>query len=322
MIGSMFYLYVNRWLEHSLVPKEPAEATPLMSSARLPSQTPSLVLASETSYSEDPGPNAAVALRTAATSKSPRSPVRRASSPERGRPAEALAQEGTWREEARNRWKKLATFTRSLNLLKQGKGPNKQHARGREKGILAMFDFTAAVDEEVPNDQEADKARLVALGLFLGLLIDGVPEGLLMGFLAAEGHLTPTLLVSLFIANFPEAFSSASLLRQARMSSIKIVGMWTGLCLLVGCLCGMSCFLLLRAFPNYADSPGSLPVSWLIMISLVEGVTGGAMLACISSVMLPESFEMSGKDGPLLMNSGFLCVCGFLVSVTLKATSG
>merc|ERR1719440_1663924 len=99
--------------------------------------------------------------------------------------------------------------------------------------------MTAAADD-------VQHAKSVALALFLGLLVDGVPEGVLMGFLSAEGHLTPVLIISLFVANFPEAFSSASLLIQAKMSTSKIIGMWTGLCLLVGCLSGLSCYLLLH----------------------------------------------------------------------------
>jgi len=35
-----------------------------------------------------------------------------------------------------------------------------------------------------------------------------------MGFLSAEGHLTPVLIISLFIANFPESFSSASIMQE------------------------------------------------------------------------------------------------------------
>jgi len=173
---------------------------------------------------------------------------------------------------------------------------------------------------------DVQHAKSVALALFLGLLVDGVPEGVLMGFLSAEGHLTPVLIISLFVANFPEAFSSASLLKKAKMSNGKIIGMWAGLCLLVGCMAGLSCFILLYNFPNFGK-PGhadghKLPVEVLIGISLVEGVTGGSMIACISSVMLPEAFEGAGKAGPFWSQSGFLCLSGFLMSAAMKATFG
>jgi hypothetical protein len=167
----------------------------------------------------------------------------------------------------------------------------------------------------------AAKARLVALEMFLGLLIDGVPEGILMGIMAAEGHLTPVLIISLLIANFPEAFASSSLFLAAEMSLTTIMGMWTGLCLLVGCLCGVSCWLLLFLFPDFSHGE-TLPHHWLLATASVEGITGGAMIACVSAVMLPEAFERAGKHGSLVLSSGFMCVCGFLLSVGLKANLG
>merc|ERR1719161_886341 len=176
--------------------------------------------------------------------------------------------------------------------------------------------------QALQDANEVKRAKSVAFALFLGLLVDGVPEGILMGFLSAEGHLTPVLIISLFIANFPEAFSSASLLMEAQMGYGTIIGMWTGLCILVGCLCGISCWLLLWSFPGYGAHNAELPLSVLLGIALVEGVTGGAMIACISSVMLPEAFERAGKTGPFYSQSGFLCTAGFLLSVALKAVFG
>merc|ERR1719181_768277 len=152
--------------------------------------------------------------------------------------------------------------------------------------------------KSMQEKKDMQHAKSVALALFVGLLVDGVPEGILMGFLAAEGHLTPVLIISLFVANFPEAFSSSSLLIQAQMSVAKIIGMWTGLCTLVGCLAAFSCWALLATYPDFGKTGGeSLPVAVLIGISLVEGLTGGAMIACIAAVMLPEAFERGGKGG-------------------------
>merc|ERR1719263_443771 len=101
-----------------------------------------------------------------------------------------------------------------------------------------------------------------------------------------------------------------------------IVGMWTSLCILVGCLCGGSCYTLLYFFPTFGHGNSDLPAAVLLGIALVEGITGGAMIACISAVMLPEAFESAGKTGPFYTQSGFLCAAGFLMSVALKALFG
>merc|ERR1712032_156607 len=122
------------------------------------------------------------------------------------------------------------------------------------------------------REEMVQKAQQVALSLFLGLVVESVPEGILMGFLAAEDHLSMVFIVSIFVANFPEAFAASSLLCQARWSTPSIIGMWTG----------------------------------------------GALIACISALMLPEAFERSGHGGNLLMSSGFMCTCGFLMAVAMK----
>jgi zinc transporter ZupT len=224
-------------------------------------------------------------------------------------------------------WKKLRSHVKMMgavsHIRKLTDSESMAKIRPREKIIRAVI-----------SPEDVRHAKSVAFALFLGLLVDGVPEGILMGFLSAEGHLTPVLLISLFVANFPEAFSSASLLIKAQMPIFVIVGMWSGLCLLVGCLCGLSCYLLLYFFPAYGaqnghgdHAAGALPFSVLLGISLVEGLTGGSMIACISAVMLPEAFEQSGgkeekNNWSFYTQSGFLCTAGFLMSVSMKATFG
>jgi zinc transporter ZupT len=194
-------------------------------------------------------------------------------------------------------------------------------AMAQVKNETAEEDEAIAKQRKEEEDERASKAQLVALEMFAGLLIDGIPEGLLMGIMAAEGHLTPVLIISLFLANFPEAFASSSLLVTAKWNVTKILAIWSGLCLLVGSLTGASCWLLLFFFPNFTKGE-ELPHYMLISTAIVEGVTGGAMIACIASVMLPEAFEKAGEHGHILMSSGFMTVCGFLVAVALKANLG
>lgn len=190
-----------------------------------------------------------------------------------------------------------------------------------EHRVASVEKLDAHTVPDADVEVERQKATQVAYALFLGLLLDGVPEGILMGFLAAERHLSPVLIISLFVANFPEAFSSSTLFMKGNMPTSYILAMWTSLCLLVGSLAGISCYILLASYPGFPTSE-SLPLNVLFLIAHIEGLTGGAMLACISSVMLPESFERAGKDGTLLFSSGFLCTAGFLTSVFLKTTLG
>merc|ERR1719443_889210 len=151
-----------------------------------------------------------------------------------------------------------------------------------------------------------------AMGMWLGVLVDGLPEGILLGFLAAKRSLHMVLVISLFIANFPEAFASASMMSEAGMATWKIVGLWTIIFLATGGLCGASCALLVLTCPD-----GHLSREAHFAVEAVEGLTAGAMLACIAAVMLPEAFERSDKHF-LSLSSGFLCTAGFLSAVVIK----
>lgn len=298
LIGAAFYLSVNGWLEKYLAQGE-EDTQGLEDGTQVP------VVPKES----DPLIPPALRNQSATTpDETPRSGFATASSPIP--PPQTETRSKRRASELWGKAKKQSNMIKAVSTMPLLSQDDLQKVRAREKAMRAM-------------NENIQKSKSVAFALFLGLLVDGVPEGILMGFLAAEGHLTPVLIISLFVANFPEAFSSASLLIQAQLSVPRIVGMWTGLCLLVGCLGGFSCWQLLLWFPKYGQAGHSdLPMPVLLGIAFVEGITGGAMLACISSVMLPEAFERAGKEGPFYTQSGFLSVSGFLLSVALKAFLG
>jgi hypothetical protein len=56
------------------------------------------------------------------------------------------------------------------------------------------------------------KNSRVAFSIWLGILIDGVPESMLIGFMQSEGDMSFAFIVAVFLANFPEAMSAASLM--------------------------------------------------------------------------------------------------------------
>jgi hypothetical protein len=175
------------------------------------------------------------------------------------------------------------------------------------------------------EDEEAKKKRLaegmrLAYAMFLGLVVDGIPESVLLGFLAAENSLSLVLVLSLFVANFPEAFSSASLMKEAGVGVWKIMGMWTALMVITGVLAALACAGLLY-FAGKAAATGEMPFHIAMVIAVVEGIAGGAMIACIAAVMLPEAFGRKHQTN-ILMDSGFLCTAGFLCAVLIKVMGG
>jgi len=204
--------------------------------------------------------------------------------------------------------------------------------RGRKKRMLLAAGAThmhptyGSIEHGSPDEDEETKAKRVeegmrlAYAMFLGLLVDGIPESILLGFLAAENSLSLVLVLSLFVANFPEAFSSASLMKEAEAPLWKIMGMWTFLCALTGILAGLACAGLLY-FAGDAAASGEMPFHMRMIIAVVEGIAGGAMIACIAAVMLPEAFGRKHQTN-MLMDPGFLCTAGFLCAVLIKVIGG
>lgn len=190
---------------------------------------------------------------------------------------------------------KLKAMAKRAKLLSRAR---LEKMAGRQKAFVVMM--------ATPG---GEKKMKLAMAMWLGVLADGVPEAILLGFLAAERRLSLVLVISLLIANFPESFSASSMLREAvpTFESWKIVGMWFVLMVMTGMLACIACML----YPV-----GDVPF-WIHLVSAaIEGLAGGAMLACIAAVMLPEAYEMQGDV------VGLLCVTGFLLAVLIKVFGG
>jgi hypothetical protein len=193
----------------------------------------------------------------------------------------------------------------------------------------SKFGVSAAIKQKDSGDQAA---KTLAFGMFVGVLADGLPEAILIGFLASSGKLSLMFVLSLFIANFPESFSASSLMYETQaFSSLVIFGMWTLPCVLNAVLAALACYLV----PE--DVQGLRSVE--IIAASIEGLAGGMMLTMIAAVMLPEAFNMAKKsenifnkiswgENKAIYNHhgadipGVFCVAGFLLAVGLKVTGG
>ena len=139
------------------------------------------------------------------------------------------------------------------------------------------------------------------LALFLGALLDGIPESLVIGssFVTFDTFRF-TFLAAVFLSNLPEAIGSAVGMREAGFSTKRIFTLW-GLLVLAGALAAALGNLFL------ADAPPTL-------LTLVGAIAGGGILAMVSSVMMPEAYEDGGPAVGLATIAGFLTafLCTFL----------
>lgn len=135
--------------------------------------------------------------------------------------------------------------------------------------------------------------------IFLGTLLDGVPESLILGMgMASGGAVSVAFLLAVFVSNLPEGMAGTINLEAAGHSRKNILLMWLGV-VAASALSAVIGYALVRFYPA-ADG------------SYFQAFAAGALLTMLADAMIPEAFEHGGKM------VGLLTVMGFLVAATLS----
>jgi len=180
---------------------------------------------------------------------------------------------------------------------------------------IAALRVGAVVPMPSQLEQAAEEHEGSPLAVWLGLLLDGVPESLVIGagFLgmlsarAAAGggvefaEVIPyTLVAGVFLSNFPEALSSSIGMRAQGWSTLRVLSMWT----------------LLLVLTSLATGAGYLLGEVLHHEQLVaiEGVAAGAALTAVVATMIPEAVQLAGSGRRV----GLATLLGFLAAVSFK----
>lgn len=185
----------------------------------------------------------------------------------------------------------------------------KQEARMWEDKALKNFSrLSLPVTSHDMEIEMKEQKGGSATAIWLGIALDGIPESLIIGMLviSAAAHnqsMSIAFIAGVFLANLPEAMSSAVTMRRQGINLKKIFLMWTSLCVMtgIGSLVGA------LIFP--ADPQGMIRY----YISGIEGLAAGAMLTMIANTMLPEAFEQGGST-----ISGLSTLAGFIVALCIK----
>ena len=161
--------------------------------------------------------------------------------------------------------------------------------------------------------QDAERHSGAPLAIWLGILLDGIPESFVIGagFLALLGsklatgdpsffEVVPyTLIAGLFLSNFPESMSSSVGMRNQGWSSWRIIGLWFSLLVATS----------LGALLGYLIGAHVDPF-WVVAM---EGLAAGAMLTMIAQTMIPEAVHLGG---PTI--TGLSTLIGFVAAVSFK----
>jgi zinc transporter, ZIP family len=143
-----------------------------------------------------------------------------------------------------------------------------------------------------------EQAQGNSFGIFIGTLLDGIPESFILGAsLVTGGGVSVAFLSAVFISNLPEAMGATTGMAAAGWTKRRILGIWLA-------VAGVSA---IAAASGYA----------LTSIMSLDGVgaqafAAGALLTMLSDSMLPEAHENGGNA------VGLLTVLGFTVAFALS----
>ncbi len=145
---------------------------------------------------------------------------------------------------------------------------------------------------------ESSNAHGASFAIWLGILLDGIPESLIIGANMIHSTISLSLVAGLFLSNYPEALSSSRGMRDENLSRWRIFIMWSSIMIFTGVGAALG-----NIFMQNAEA------HWF---AFLEGLAAGAMLTMIAQTMLPEAYIKGGSI------TGLATLMGFLVTISLK----
>ena len=188
----------------------------------------------------------------------------------------------------------------NLNALKEEKHFDTVMTERWTAEALDHFSDRGATINATEIHAEVKEHGNASMAIWLGILLDGIPESIVIGSsLLLDSSMSLSLLVGLFLSNFPEALSSSVGMLKRKMPHLKVFMMWASIMLITG----IGAYAGNVFFENV--SPG--------IYALVDGMAAGAMLTMIAQTMLPEAFHIGGSVTGLSALAGFLATLFFKV---------
>jgi len=172
-------------------------------------------------------------------------------------------------------------------------------------GAIAFFMGDWLVDRRGGADRmdiTASQPQGSGAAIFVGTLLDNVPESIILGMsLASGGTINLAFLVSVFVSNLPEGVAGTLNLVASGIPRPKVLRMWLFLVLISAACAALGYFTIIKL--DHADG------------LMAQAFAAGAMLTMLADAMMPEAFEHGGKL------VGLFTVLGFLGGATLSMVS-
>jgi ZIP family zinc transporter len=152
------------------------------------------------------------------------------------------------------------------------------------------------IDAAMP-DGDVSASSGSGAAMFLGAVLDGVPEAFILGIGLALGEgISVAFVVAIFVSNVPQGTAGTLSLRAAGTSDAAISRMWLALTV---------------------ASAGAAAAGYTVGDQIpdqgleAQAFAAGAVLVMLADSMMPESFEHGGRL------TGILTVAGYLLAAIL-----
>ena len=167
-------------------------------------------------------------------------------------------------------------------------------------GAFAYYVGDRLVDNgggEKRQDIDAEEHEGSGAAMFIGALLDGIPEAFILGItLNAGGGVSIAFVTAVFVSNIPQGIAGTTSLKAAGYTDRHVFRMWTGLLVATAVTAAIGYVVA----DNVAH--GGL---------YAEGFAAGAVLTMLADSMMPEAFEHGGTS------VGLVTVVGYLVAAAL-----
>jgi ZIP family zinc transporter len=171
---------------------------------------------------------------------------------------------------------------------------------GLTLGALVYFVADQLLDRRGAGDRQRISPGTVSssgLAMFLGALLDGLPEAFVLGIsIAVGGTLSLAFVVAVFVSNIPQGVAGTASLLAAGKRQRQVFWLWGGLTAACAVAAGLG-FQLSAGIPEHG--------------LIAEAFAAGAVLMVLADSMIPEAYRHGGRA------VGLATVLGYLVTTAL-----
>jgi ZIP family zinc transporter len=168
-------------------------------------------------------------------------------------------------------------------------------AFGLLAGALTFYVGDLLIDRMGGSDRKrmaGAQAPGSALAIVLGIVLDGIPESIVLGLsILTGGSVSVAFLAAVFLSNLPEAIAATAGLTAGGWARARILGLWA-LVVLVSAV---------AALLGYGLFDSASPR----LLAFVLAFAGGAVLTMLADTMIPEAYEHGGKLVGVVTTIGF-----------------